>query len=465
MSTEINYRQIRRLNQFLATVVMTLSLSLSGVAFGQQIPSLAPMLEKVTPAVVNISTSRKTTDQMYFLNERDLRRFFQNGPGSLPERPQTPVRATGSGVIVDAENGYVITNHHVVANADAISVALKDGRQFEASLVGSDARTDIAMLKIEATDLVEIPIADMGNLRVGDYVVAIGNPFGIGQTVTSGIVSALGRAGLNNENYEDFIQTDAAINVGNSGGALVDLQGRLLGINTAIISGSGTSSGVGFAVPADMVHAVMDHLLRDGYVRRGQLGVQIRDHTPAMEAALAAGTETGALVMAVVPDSAAEAAGIEASDVIVAVDGKAISSSRELRNIIGLARVDRPLELTLFHGGQRREISLQLDSVPGQIADNGQRAPEDGSRSFDRDFQGALLQSTNSADGKGVEVTEVRQQSPAWRSGLLPGDIIYELNRQPVSDLDSFNEILAETEGMKALSVIRDKRKMLIVVG
>lgn len=464
MSSKTDRRQTIQLRQLLAVLVMLLSLSFLPV-FAQDTPSLAPMLEGVTPAVVNISTSRTASEQMYFFNERDLRRFFQNGPGNLPERAPAPVRATGSGVIVDADNGYVITNHHVVANADAITVALKDGRQFEASLVGSDASTDIAMLRIEATDLVEIPVADVSKLRVGDYVVAIGNPFGIGQTVTSGIVSALGRAGLNNENYEDFIQTDAAINVGNSGGALVDLEGRLLGINTAIISGSGTNSGIGFAVPADMVSAVMDHLLRDGYVRRGQLGVQIRDHTAAMEAVLAAGVQSGALVMAVVPDSAAEAAGIEVSDVIVAVDGQTVSSGRELRNSIGLARVDRPLELSLYRNGEKRDIRLQLDSGPEQIADNGRHDPENTRSSSDRNFQGALLQANSKPGSEGVEVAEVRQQSPAWQAGLQPGDIIYELNRQPVTDIGSFNEILAETNGMKALSVLRDKRKMLIIVG
>jgi serine protease DegQ len=279
--------------------------ALSEEASNGGVPSLAPMLENVTPAVVIVSTSQQAEapEQLRYFNEEELRRFFNSPDGQVPpglpggngrggngpggsgpggNGPGGEVRGTGSGVIVDAAKGYIVTNHHVIDNADEITVALQDGREYQAKLIGSDASTDVALLQIEADGLQALSFANIDNLRVGDYVVAIGNPFGIGQTVTSGIVSALGRGGLNNENYEDFIQTDAAINVGNSGGALVDLEGRLIGINTAIISGSGSSAGIAFAVPVDMIAAVMEHLERDGEVRRGQLGVQIQDLTSAM---------------------------------------------------------------------------------------------------------------------------------------------------------------------------------------
>src|SRR5690554_4374327 len=275
------------------------------------VPSLAPMLESVTPAVVNISVVRTQRLPEQF-------RFFGGPQGRAPdgEGPVRRSRGAGSGVVVDTGSGYIVTNHHVVNGADSVTVGLHDGRVLEAELIGSDELTDIALLQIDADNLTALPFAEAAELRVGDYVVAIGNPFGVGQTVTSGIVSALGRAGLNNENYEDFIQTDAAINVGNSGGALVDLEGNLVGMNTAIISGSGSNAGIAFAVPVDMISAVMTHLERDGEVRRGQLGVQIQDLTLAMEETLHTGADRGALVTNVLQGSAAETAGIQVSDVI-----------------------------------------------------------------------------------------------------------------------------------------------------
>lgn len=441
----------------------------SGLAHAQESsqsrqPSLAPMLEEVTPAVVNIAVVReqRMPEGMRFFNERDLRRFFEGQPPEDGDRepPVRRSRGAGSGVIINAESGHVVTNHHVVDGADTVTVGLQDGRQFEAELVGSDERTDIALLRIDAENLAEVPFADISDLRVGDYVAAIGNPFGIGQTVTTGIVSALGRAGINRENYEDFIQTDAAINIGNSGGALVDLNGRLIGINTAIISGSGASAGVGFAVPVDMVSTVVEHLERDGVVQRGQLGVLIRDYTPRMEETLQLGTDEGALVTQVMEGSAAEAAGIEVSDVVVEINGEEVRSSRDLRNAVGLMRLGETVDLVVRRDGERVEISATIAGDEEQVAstpDSGDsgRAPQDNR------FHGAQLQN---AGGNGVQVADVPQNSRAWASGLRPGDRIVAVNRSPVTDLGEFNNIVTENDGVSALSVIRDGRQMLVVL-
>lgn len=447
--------------------------ALSEDAARNGVPSLAPMLESVTPAVVNISTTQaaRMPEQLRFFNEEDLRRFFSDPSNPLGQQgPQGAVRATGSGVIVDASAGYVITNHHVIANADTITVSLQDGREFKATLLGSDASTDVALLQIEAENLQALDFADISNLRVGDYVVAIGNPFGIGQTVTSGIVSALGRGGLNNENYEDFIQTDAAINVGNSGGALVDLEGRLIGINTAIISGSGSNAGIAFAVPVDMIAAVMEHLQRDGEVRRGQLGVQIQDLNSAMEDTLKTGAGKGALVTNVLPGSAAEAAGIEVSDVIVEIDGRKVESGRELRNIVGLMRVDQEVDLLLYRNGDRQTVTAVIGGdAPSVAANDGE---SEGRRLDEPGFSGAQLRTFDPAVAAvqvegvrgGVEVMDVDQQSPAFRAGLRPGDVIYEVNRNSVTNLREFNEIVSEPAAVTALSVIRENRRMLVIL-
>ena len=284
-------------------------------------------------------------------------------------RQQQLATGAGSGVIIDAEQGYIITNHHVVEGASNISIQLSDQRVIEASLIGSDQATDIALLQITGDDLVDIKLADIDSVQVGDYVVAIGNPFGIGQTVTSGIVSALGRAGLNNQNYEDFIQTDASINLGNSGGALVDLEGRLVGINTAIISGNGGgSNGIGFAVPADMVARVIEHLVRDGEVRRGILGVTIATATPEIITSLGGDLREGAIVTSILPNSAAERAGVEVSDIIIEIDGRPIDSSRELRNTVGLMRQGKEVDLVLYRNGEKTTLKTTIVGSEGQLA-------------------------------------------------------------------------------------------------
>lgn len=420
--------------------------------YDNSMPSLAPMLEDVTPAVVNISVTR--VQQM-----PDV--FGFRGNGQQP--PVRRARGAGSGVVVDSEEGYIVTNHHVVVGAETINVGLLDGRVLEAELIGSDEQTDIALLQVSADRLTDIELADVKRMRIGDYVVAIGNPFGIGQTVTSGIISALGRAGINNDNYEDFIQTDAAINVGNSGGALVDLQGRLVGINTAIISGSGTSSGVGFAVPVDMVAAVMEHLERDGRVRRGQLGVIIRDHTPLVEETLQLGASQGALITQVMPDSVADQVGLQVSDLVVAINGEPISSSRELRNAVGLAGVDQVLELGLLRDGEQMTVSAMIVASDGDASLAANAEDSNARRADETRFLGAQLQNVAGA-GQGVEVVGVAQRSPAWAAGLRPGDVIKEVNRQPAQSLREFNRLLSEEARVVALGVVRDGQKLLLIV-
>ena len=446
------------------SVVHVAGYPISEEARARGLPSLAPMLEDITGAVVNIRVSKAlpTAGRFYFDGEglpEDFRRYFENLPQNSPQTPPRLTRGAGSGVIVDAEAGFIVTNHHVIEGAREITVQLNDGRDAEAELVGSDPRTDIALLRVELDGLVEIPLAEIDTVQVGDYVVAIGNPFGIGQTVTSGIVSALGRAGLNRDNYEDFIQTDAAINVGNSGGALVDIEGHLVGINTAIISGNGGSNGVGFAVPVDMVAAVMAHLRRDGEVRRGMLGVSITDITPQLQNALGLDTGEGALVTAVSPGSAAESAGIEVSDVILALDDEPIGSSRDLKNAVGLLLRGEEAQLTLLRKAQQLTLNAVIGGVEGSALVADQEARED------RMLRGARLATrqpgVNDPRPGGVEVTEVIPQSAAWTAGLREGDVIVEVNRTAVSDLLALNRQIEESEEISAITVVREGRRML----
>lgn len=461
----------RPISQLILAIVVlmvwtTQAHAISTEALKQGIPSLAPMLEIVTPAVVNIRVTRaRPSSARFFSNGEQLpdqvRRFFRELPEGDIESLRRPwMTAAGSGVIIDAQRGYVITNHHVVDRAANITVQLSDGRSVEAELLGSDAGTDIALLQIVADSLVDIEFADITTVQVGDYVVAIGNPYGIGQTVTSGIVSALGRAGLNRDHYEDFIQTDAAINVGNSGGALVDMEGRLIGINTAILSGNGGSNGIGFAVPSDMVAAVKEHLEQHGEVRRGLLGVSIADVTADVKLALNVDVDSGAVVTNVLADSAAAAAGIEISDVIVEIDGRAVNGSRQLRNIVGLMRQGQEVELVLYRDGARMNLNATIGGVRGE-ASGMERRPASNS-----EFRGARLrtrQLTETAD-TGVEVLSVRRQSRAWTAGLRAGDVITHLNRQRIDDLAAFETLAGDVERLLALTVIRDDQEMLLLV-
>jgi Do/DeqQ family serine protease len=326
---------------------------------GGVVPSLAPMLNNVTPGVVNIAVKSRERVQNPLLQDPFFRRFFNIPQGQGYQELET--QATGSGVIVDAAQGYVLTNAHVVANETSITITTKDNRRLAAKLVGRDPDTDVAVLKLTADKLTAVPLGDSDKLQVGDFVVAIGNPFGIGQTVTSGIVSALGRSGLHPEGYEDFIQTDASINPGNSGGALVDLRGDLVGINSMILSPGGGNIGIGFAVPINMAHRVMDQLIHYGEVKRGRIGVAFQDLTPDLAQAMNTTRTNGAVIARVEPGSPADRAGIKTGDLVVAANGVPVRSATQLRNAIGLTRSGDEVSLTIDHRGADRSVSVRVE--------------------------------------------------------------------------------------------------------
>jgi serine protease DegQ len=424
-------------------------------------PTLAPLMRRVTPAVVNIAVdSTITVERNPLFDDPFFRRFFevpeQQGPSEIPQH------AAGSGVIVDARDGYILTNHHVVENAERITVTLADRRQLSARLIGSDAGTDIALLQVEAERLTGLEFGDSDALEVGDYVVAIGNPFGLGQTVTSGIVSALGRSGLSIEDYEDFIQTDASINPGNSGGALVDLDGRLVGINSAIIAPGGGNVGIGFAVPSNMARSVMDQILQYGEVRRGRLGISIQNLTPELASALELDVNTGALVTEVQPGSAAERAGILAGDVITAVDGREITGSGDLRNRIGLTPVDEEVEITALRDGRVRQFRARI------LGETAAGAPPATPARVNK-LEGAQfsnLPESHPLYGRiqGVLVVQVSADSPAWRAGLRQNDIILAVNRTNVGNVDQLEQALSSTQATFALNVQRGTARMYLIV-
>lgn len=424
------------------------------------LPTLAPLLDQITPAVVNISVeSRQTAEMNPLFSDPFFRRFFDMPPAPQAPAPRRQMSA-GSGVIVNAEKGYVLTNHHVIDNGDRIIITLKDRRRYDAELVGSDPGTDIALLQIDAENLTALELGDSDRLKVGDYVLAIGNPFGLGQTVTSGIVSALGRSGLSVDGYEDFIQTDASINPGNSGGALTSFDGRLVGINTAIIAPSGGNVGIGFAVPANMARAVMEQLIEYGEVRRGRLGVVIQDFTPDLAEALDIGTGTGAVITQVEPGSAAEEAGLQPGDLIVSVDGRVVAGSADLRSQIGLQRVGSEVELEVIRGGSAMTLSATLREG-GTVATAGDHR-------FDR-LAGAELRNLQPGDPdygevEGVLVTRMAPGSRAARSGLEAGDIILAVNRSPVSSVSELRRELARAEGALALTVKRGAARIFLVM-
>jgi Do/DeqQ family serine protease len=326
-------------------------------------PSLAPMLSTVTPGVVNIAVKGRVREQNPLLQDPFFRRFF-NVPQGQQQYQERETMAAGSGVIVDAREGYVLTNAHVVENAINIEVTAKDNRRYPAKLVGRDADTDVAVLKIEPGHLTAVPLGDSDKLQVGDFVVAIGNPFRLGQTVTSGIISALGRSGLGIEGYEDFIQTDASINPGNSGGALIDLRGQLIGINTAILAPGGASIGIGFAVPINMARRVMDQLTRYGEVKRGRIGVSIQDLTPDIAEAMKTSHTEGAVIARIEAGSAADHAGLKSGDLVVEANGVPVHSGTQLRNAIGLTRIGEEVRLTIDRAGAERSVTVKVELAP-----------------------------------------------------------------------------------------------------
>ena len=422
------------------------------------VPTLAPLLEIVTPAVVNISVATMVPQRHNpLLRDPFFRRFFDL-PGDAPARPQ---QSAGSGVIIDAERGFVLSNHHVVARADSVMVTLKDNRRFEAEILGSDPGTDIALLRIEADGLSALAMGDSDALAVGDFVIAIGNPFGLGQTVTSGIVSALGRSGINVEGYEDFIQTDASINPGNSGGALVNLHGELVGINTAIIGPAGGNVGIGFAVPVNIATAVMQQLAEHGEMQRGKIGVVIQDLTPDLAEALGLDVERGALVSRVESRSPAQTAGLQAGDVIVAVGGSKVESSRDLRNSVGLVRVGDEIEIDVQRDQRRIRFSVRVGGTGTDVLAGAVDAPPA--------LQGAMLRDLEQGDPaygriEGVIAAEVGRGSPAARNGIRPGDVIVAVNRRRVRNVRELESAFEQAGQVLALNIVRGNGQLFIVI-
>ncbi|USD41609.1 DegQ family serine endoprotease [Vibrio sp. SCSIO 43135] len=421
---------------------------------GQQLPSLAPMLEKVTPAVVSIAVEGTQVSRQQLPEQ--FRYFF--GPDFPSEQVQErPFRGLGSGVIIDAKKGHIVTNYHVINGAEKIRVKLHDGREYDAELIGGDQLSDIALLKLEtAKNLTQISVADSDKLRVGDFTVAIGNPFGLGQTVTSGIVSALGRSGLNLENFENFIQTDAAINSGNSGGALVNLNGELIGINTAILGPNGGNVGIGFAIPSNMMKNLTEQIKEFGEVKRGMLGVQGGEITSELAEALGYESSKGAFVSQVVPDSAADEAGLEAGDIIVSINGKKINTFGELRAKVATLGAGKEITLGVIRDGKSKTFDVTL----GEQLTNKTSADK-----LHEGLAGAELTNTTDSDKvQGVKVTSVEDGSNAQAYQLEANDIIIGVNRKRVKNLADFRAIIDKKPGILALNIQRGDRTIYLVI-
>ena len=413
------------------------------------VPTLAPMLEEVTPAVVNISVEGKRVTQQRI---PEAFRFFFGPNMPREESREQPFRGLGSGVIIDAEAGYVVTNNHVIDDATEITVTLKDGRQFSAAVLGRDAQSDIALLKVdEPENLTAISIGDSDAMRVGDFVVAIGNPFGLGQTVTSGIVSALGRGGFGADRLENFIQTDAAINSGNSGGALVDLRGNLIGINTAIL-GRGGNIGIGFAIPAGMMKNLVEQILEHGEVRRGVLGVRGGNLTQELADALGISRARGAWVSEVLPDGAAEQAGIQAGDVIISLEGRELQSFAELAATVGTMGAGRSVTLGILRDGEELELKVELLERDTEVTAAAMHVA----------LQGAQLSGLD--NNQGVRITSVETGSPAEQLGLLSDDVIIGVNRQRVTSVSELRRMLDNTQGVVAMHVRRGHSTLYLVL-
>lgn len=444
--------------------------SASASTSAQQLPSLAPMLEKVMPSVVSINVEGSTTVKSAGMPQQFQQFFGDNSPfcqdgspfqgspmcqGGGGKGTQETFKSLGSGVIIDADKGYVVTNNHVVDNASKIQVQLSDGRRFEAKVIGKDPRSDIALIQLkDAKNLTAIKMADSGQLRVGDYTVAIGNPYGLGETVTSGIVSALGRSGLNIENYENFIQTDAAINRGNSGGALVNLNGELIGINTAILAPDGGNIGIGFAIPSNMVKNLTGQMVEFGQVKRGELGIMGTELNSELAQAMKVDAQRGAFVSQVVPKSSADKAGVKAGDVIVTLNGKAISSFASFRAEIGSLPIGTKMTLGLIRDGKPVNVDVTLEQGSQAQVDSG---------NIYTGIEGAEL-SNSTGKMKGVKVDSVKAGTAAARIGLKKDDVILGVNQQAVHNLGELRKILDSKPSVLALNIQRGDSTLYLLM-
>ena len=473
----------------LSALALSLGMALSPVSFAaesasssnQQLPSLAPMLEKVMPSVVSISVEGSTTVKTPRMPQQFQQFFGDNSPFCQDGSPfqsspmcqsggdgsqggdnggantqQQKFRALGSGVVINADKGYVVTNNHVVDNATKIQVQLSDGRRYDAKVIGKDPQSDIALIQLQdAKNLTAIKIADSDDLRVGDYTVAIGNPYGLGETVTSGIVSALGRSGLNVENYENFIQTDAAINRGNSGGALVNLNGELIGINTAILAPDGGNIGIGFAIPSAMVKNLTAQMIEYGQVKRGELGIMGTELNSELAKAMKVDAQRGAFVSQVLPNSAAAKAGVKAGDVVVSMNGKPLTSFAALRAEVGSLPVGTKLQLGLLRDGKPVTITVELQQSSQEKVQ---------SATIYTGIEGADLSNIDSNGQKGVRVDNVKAGSAAARIGLKKGDVIMGVNQQAIANLGELRKILDTKPSVLALNVQRGDSSLYLLM-
>lgn len=428
--------------------------ALPAVVEGQQLPSLAPMLEKVLPAVVSVHVEGTQTQRQRVPEEF---KFFFGPNAPSGKQNSRPFEGLGSGVIIDAAKGYVLTNNHVINNADKIRVQLNDGREYDAKLLGRDEQSDIALLQLnDAKNLQEVKMADSDQLCVGDFAVAVGNPFGLGQTATSGIISALGRSGLNLEGLENFIQTDASINRGNSGGALVNLNGELIGINTAILAPGGGNIGIGFAIPSNMAQNLAQQLIEFGEVKRSLLGIKGSEMTADMAKAFKMEAQRGAFVSEVLLKSAAAKAGIKAGDVLTSLDGKPINSFAELRAKIGTTAPGKTVKIGLLREGKPLELSVVLDNNTSGATSAESLSPA---------LQGASLANGQAKDGsKGVQIEDVTKDTPAAHVGLQKGDIIIGVNRERVENITQLRKILESKPSVLALNVVRGEETIYLLL-
>jgi serine protease Do/serine protease DegQ len=412
------------------------------------------MIEKVRPAVVNIATRGSVDIENHpLLDDPIFRRFFK-GFENMPQRKE--VKSLGSGVIIDEDAGYIVTNFHVIDGADEIAVTLHDGHQLEAKIIGSDPEADVAILKIEYDELTSIPFGDSSELRVGDFTVAIGNPFGLGQTVTSGIISALGRTGLGIEGYEDFIQTDASINPGNSGGALVNLRGELIGINTAILASGGSGNvGIGFAIPINMVRQLTDQLIEYGEVRRGMLGVIMQNLTPELARAFGMDMRQGVVISQVVENSAASKAGLKAGDVVAEINGVAVKSASAMRNMVGLMRVGTRMDILVIRDGKEKKLTAYIEDAHEQSIAGDKINPK---------LAGAVIESQEEGDNKYLVISEVTRGSAAWSARLRKDDLILSVNRTPVKTLGDLKKAVAYNDEQILLNVQRGQTALFILI-
>jgi Do/DeqQ family serine protease len=448
---------------WLAGLTLLAQVAFAGLPFAwfggnAEMPSLAPMLDHSKPAVVNIATqSHVRIQDNPLLNDPYFRRFF-NIPEQQPR--QRTKQSLGSGVIFDAKKGLVLTNNHVIHKADEITVSLTDGRSFQAELVGSDPATDIALIKIPAEALIALPLANSDKLRVGDCVVAIGNPFGLGQTVTSGIVSALGRSGLGIEGYENFIQTDASINPGNSGGALVNLRGELVGINTAIFSpGQNVGNvGIGFAIPSNLVKQITDQLLEHGEVRRANLGVQMQDVTPELASAFNLSSDKGAVVTRILEGSAADKAGLKVGDVITAIDGYHLVNSDTLRNSIGLLVVGQTIKLDILREGKSKQLTATVKETKQAMIQATVHPKLSGATFGDIEPSSPYYGQID-----GVMIYSVVANSPGWNAGLRSNDIITSVNKGKIKTLEDFKPLVQDNAPL-LLNITRNRQSMFLIL-